>query len=286
MLVRTTCRAVLPFLIASISCQAQQSTLTVDAVLSRVQEHLVEYKTSVPSFVSDESRLSQRFVNEKLKDEVKIESSFEVKRRGAGEDMRETRTAKLVNGKVAKSQKISMPYFVNGGVGLQTSLQTNLQTNLANRCFDFHFADVPSTGNIIVIQSSPKPASSDHPSDCPSPSSNYSIKANIDPQTFQVSRIETTFDTKVNLGKVGHPALVPSHRSDNNNTMIIDVDYAPVELGTKKTYWLTKTVTSEWKDNDDRKNPVHLHYEAHYSNYHKFTSTVTILPGDPVTTQN
>jgi hypothetical protein len=201
MLVRTTCRAVLSLLIVSISCQAQPSKLTADAVLARVQEHLAEYRTSVPSFVSDESRISQRFVNDKLKDEVKIESSFEVKRKGAGEDLLETHTAKLVNGKIPKSQKISMPYFVDGGVLLQMAL------NSSNKCFDFHLSNAPGTGNSIVIESSPKAASSERQSDCPSPSSNYSMTANIDPQTFQVSRVEITHDTEFDLGKVGHLRL-------------------------------------------------------------------------------
>ena len=272
MLARSTCTA-LAFVIISISCQAQQSRLTADGVLARIQEHLAQYRTSVPNFVSDESIVSQRFVNDKLKDEVKIESSFEMKRKSGGEDVHETHIAKLVNGKIPKSQKTAMPYSFSGGVALQMAL------NSTNKCFSFHRSDVPSAGNIIVIQSSPKPSASEGPSDCPSPSSNYSITANIDPQTFQVSRVEITHDTEINLGRIGHLRFIPSHRSDNQNIVITDVDYGPVELG-EKIYWLTKSVTSELRDNDDRKNPVHLHYEAHYSNYHKFASTVTILPTD------
>jgi hypothetical protein len=115
MRVRNVCSAVLAFLVASISCGAQQSTLTVDDVLARIREHIAEYKTSVPSFVSDESVLSQRFVSGKLKDQGKLESSFELKRKDDSGDLNETRTVKLVDGRpLKKDHGFSIPFTLIG----------------------------------------------------------------------------------------------------------------------------------------------------------------------------
>jgi hypothetical protein len=78
----------------------------------------------------------------------------------------------------------------------------------------------------------------------------------------------------------GHVPFVPV--PSDHNVLTVAIDYGPVELG-GKTYWLTKTVTSDCKD---KKKPIHLHYEAHYTNYHRYAATTTILPGDPAPTQN
>jgi hypothetical protein len=247
---------------------AQQTTPTVDDVLTRVRANVTEYQTSIPSFVSDESVLSQRFDGEKLKVEMKIESSFEMVRSTSGSDLRETRIMNLVNGRVPKSQKVSPPFGFNGGYD-------NVIGFTVNKCVDYRFAEAPSAGNPIVIQVSRKPRSSDRPSDCASQS--YDRKAFIDPKTFQVFRIEETIQD-VGTGIGGHLPFVPMPSS--HNVLSFSVDYMPVELG-GKTFWLTKAVTCDLKD---KNRPIHLHYEAHYANYHRFASTAKILPtesGEP-----
>jgi hypothetical protein len=62
----------------------------------------------------------------------------------------------------------------------------------------------------------------------------------------------------------------------SHNVFTLSVDYTPVELG-GKTFWLTKTVTVDLKD---KNKPIRLHYEAHYTNYHRFTGTAAILPAE------
>ena len=70
----------------------------------------------------------------------------------------------------------------------------------------------------------------------------------------------------------GHVPFVPVPSS--HNVLALSVDYTPIELG-GKTFWLTKTVNADLKD---KNKPIHLHFEAHYTNYHRFTTTSTILP--------
>ena len=91
----------------------------------------------------------------------------------------------------------------------------------------------------------------------------------IDPETYQVVRLEVTTED------LNSP-------SSRNNIMTTSIDYASVALG-GKTFWLTKTVTNDFKD---KTKPVHMHYEAHYTNYHRFAASSTILPMEPVSAAN
>jgi len=254
----------LSLLFAAIPCNAQNYSLTVDAVLVRVRTNVAEYRTSIPSFISDESVLSQRFEDEKLKDEMKVESSLEVVRQGSGNNLRETRIKNLVNGHAPKSQKVTPPFTFKGGV-------SNVIAFLESKCDDYRFAEEPSKGNPIVLLASLKPPSSDRPSTCSSQI--YNRKAFIDLDTFQVFRIENAVQD-VGTGIVGHLPFVPMPSS--HNVFTLSVDYTPVELG-GKTFWLTKTVTVDLKD---KNKPIRLHYEAHYTNYHRFTGTAAILPAE------
>jgi hypothetical protein len=243
---------------------AQQTTPAVDDVLTRVRANVAEYQTSIPSFISDESVRSQRFDGEKLKDEMKIESSFEMVRSASGSDLRETRIKNLVNGSVPKSQKVSPPFVFNGGYA-------NVIAFTIDKCVDYRFAEAPGASSPIVIEIIRKQSSSDRPAKCLSQS--YDRKAFIDPKTFQVFRIEESVQD-LGTGIGGHLFFVPMPSS--HNVLSFSVDYMPVELG-GKTFWLTKTVTADWKD---KSKPIHLHYEAHYANYHRFASTAKILPAE------
>jgi hypothetical protein len=254
----------LSLLLAAIPSSAQQKALTMDDVLTHVREHVTEFRTSIPSFISDESVLSQRFVGDKLKDEMKVESSFEMVRDGSGGGLHETRTFKLVNGSAPKNQKVEPPFTFRGGFA-------DVIRFTDNKCADYRFADAPSDGSPIVVLSSNKPLSSDRPADCTAQISEF--KAFIDPKTFQVLRLERTVQD-IATGFAGHVPFVPMPSS--HNVLTLSVDYTPIELG-GKTFWLTKTVIVDLKD---KNKPIRLHYEAHYTSYHRFAATSTILPAE------
>ena len=255
----------LSLLIWAAQCSAQQNDLTVDIVLARVREHVAEYRTLIPSFITDESVLSQRFDGEKLKDEMKVESSFEVVRQGPGDNLRETRIKNLVNGRAPKNQKVTPPFTFHGGFA-------DVIRFTEDKCANYRFAEAPSDGNPIVVLGSSKPSSSDRPAACTAQI--YDFKAFIDPKTFHVLRLERTIQDLA-TGIIGHVPFVPMPSS--HNLLIFSVDYMPVELG-GKTFWLTRTVTADLKD---KNKPIRLHYEAHYTNYHRFAATTTILGVDP-----
>jgi hypothetical protein len=263
----------LSLLLAALPCNAQQKALTVDAVLARVQENIAEFKKSVPHFVSDESVVSQRFVDDKLKEEMKTESSFEVKPLSTGE-MDESRTIRLVDGKIAKSQKVVLPIGAISGY-------TYALRFVDDKCLAYSLGEVQGVDKTILVLGSPKPASAD----ChylPS----FSMKALVDPQSFQILRLEYTFqDCQIHFrlqGIIEQTPFVPCAIIKDKVVTGVE-EYAQVALG-GKTFWLPKIVTSDLKDKDDRKKPDH--YEAHYTNYHLFAVSSKILPGDVVQPQN
>src|ERR1039458_9554742 len=140
----------LSLLLAASSCHAQQNALTIEDVLTRVRANVTEYKTSIPSFISDESVQSQRFDGDKLKDEMKVESSFEMVRDGSGSGLREARIKNLVNGLAPKNQKVTPPFTFRGGFA-------DVIRFTEDKCADYRFAEAPSDGNPIVVLGSSKP---------------------------------------------------------------------------------------------------------------------------------
>ena len=267
----------LSLLLAAIPCNAQRKALTVDAVLARVRENIAEFKKSVPTFVSDESVVSQRFVDDKLNKERTTESSFEVKPRDTGE-MDESRTIRLVDGKIAKSQKLVLqkvlPFAAFNGYTFALRF-------IEDKCLAYSLGVVQGADKTILILGTPKPALAD----ChylPS----FSMKAFIDPQSFQILRLEYTVqDCEVHIWREGIIAITPFVPCAIIKDKVVTgvEEYAQVALG-GKTFWLPKIVTSDLKDKDDRKKPDH--YEAHYTNYHLFAVSSKILPGDVVQPQN
>jgi len=63
--------------------------------------------------------------------------------------------------------------------------------------------------------------------------------------------------------------------SDGNNASFLSTDYAPVKIG-EKTFWLPVMTEST-----DVINKAKVHTIVHYSDYHLFTTSSTILPGTP-----
>ncbi|HEY4380528.1 MAG TPA: hypothetical protein VGN01_09295 [Acidobacteriaceae bacterium] len=255
-------------LIAPFSCAAQQSSLTVEEVLAHARDNVSDFQKSIPAFIADESVLSERFESAVLKDRMNIESSFQVKRTSPDDSTHETRQVRLVNGIPPKDpHKIQPPWTFSGGFA-------NVISFVNSKCDDFRLAQPPDARTIVVL-ANPKPAAADRPASCSAES--YTLKAVIDPATFQIIHLEqTTQDAVLKLPMAAHLPFMESFPESRNNVLSWAVDYAPVELG-GKTFWLAKSVTSDFQDKKQKK-PVHLHYEARYSNYHRFTSTSTILP--------
>jgi hypothetical protein len=84
--------------------------------------------------------------------------------------------------------------------------------------------------------------------------------ARVDPATHQLTHLEYTTPTQV-----GHTAPFGS------------TDYSPDRIG-DKTLWLPAVTAASWAEDNAK---VHLHTTIHYSDYHQYTATSTILPVTP-----
>lgn len=246
---------------------APAQPLTVDAVLARVRANVTAYTASIPNFICDESVDSRRTGGSKVKDEMKIQSSFSLVRSSDGKDLRETRVKNLVNGSKPKNQKVSLPYSFTGGFA-------NVIEFVNDKCASFAFAQnaLPNGNGPILIAAEPKPASPDLPAYCAREGKQSAqTKAVIDPKSFQILHLESSAQD-ISFGLASHVPFVPV--PSTHNVFAWAVDYAPVTLG-GKTFWLPQTVTSTVTD---KNKPITLEYEAHYTNYHRFAATTTILP--------
>lgn len=242
--------------------------LTVDGVLARVRANAEAYRASIPNFICDESVDSFRTSGGKVKDEMKVQSSFSLVRSSNGKDPKETRVQNLVNGKKPKSQKFAPPYFFVGGYA-------NVIGFVNDKCSSFVFAPdaLPDGKGPIVLLTEPKPDSPDLPAYCSRERKLQArTKAVIDPKSFQVVHLEQTLQD-VSFGLASHLPFVPA--PSTHNVFFWSVDFAPISLG-DKSFWLPQTVTSSVKD---KNKPLTLEYVAHYSHYHRFAATITILPG-------
>lgn len=241
--------------------------LSVNDVLARVRANLALYDASIPNLICDESVDSKRTFGGKVKDEMKIESSFSMVRSSDGKSFRETRVKQLVNGIKPKNQKVAPPYFFSGGI-------VNVLSLVSDTCNNFAFAQDAQTADNsnIVIAVTPRPASPEVPAHCKATwRHSWRAKLVIDPKLFQVLHLEYSVQD-VSFGLASHLPFVPF--PSTHNTMSFTADYAPMTLG-GKTFWLPQTITSTVTD---KVRPITLEYLAHYTHYHVFTSTSTILP--------
>lgn len=241
---------------------AQQPVPTVDAVLARVRANISEYRTSIPNLSADESVDSQRLGGGKIKEETKVQSSFRITRSSDG-NLHETRIKNTVDGKPAKSQKVSLPFSYNGGFAEVIGF-------LQSDCFQYRLGDSePANPGTIVLLFAMRPISIGNPK-CKIDKS-FRGKVLVDAQSFQVSHFEDQMED-VAVGWMANIPFVPI--PSKHNIWIDTVDYAPITLG-DKVFWLPKRVVSTITD---KSKPLSLRYQADYSNYHRFTSTITIGP--------
>jgi hypothetical protein len=250
----------LVFLVAA-TATAQQPGITIDQVLTRIRANIAEYRQSVPNFAADESVTSSIDDNGKMRSKRRLDTSFRVTR-GPDQSLHEIRSNATLNGRRVTKQRVALPYSFNGGFA-------DLPALLSNNCSQFRLAqpDATEAGEIIILISKktvPDPVCSGQ---------DYTEKAVIDATSFQIVRFEhRAVDVPVQKTWFTHMPFVLA--VSNSNMMESAVDYAAAKLG-DRTYWLPRRITSTLTD---KSKPLVLHYEATYSNYKLYTSSVTIIP--------
>ncbi len=236
--------------------RAQAPTLTAPpSLIDELVANAVAYRANVPSITADEVIDSQESFLGILPDKVHATSTMRVLRAGQGQNDRATESRQLLtlNGKpVDATKKPHLPFTLFGGFG---SFQEMVFTPSHRGCFQFHMLQQPAPDGSLQIAITPQPADA-WPPQCPVLWQQVTGLVHVDPETHQLRHFERT--VKPPAGQ-----LAP----------FASVDCAPARIG-DETFWLPVTVIGR---NDDGK--LRGEFIAHYSNYHRYTASITLLPG-------
>ncbi|MCU1225622.1 MAG: hypothetical protein JWQ42_3715 [Edaphobacter sp.] len=250
---------------------AQQSSnladLPLEGILLRLQIQRWAYTASVPSFFCDEHVVSNLYrlqitSGRTIADSIgtTTDSIFRLKRSDshvAPVQLTEAREIKSVNNKPTQGEAISGPAIF---VGAFSNALTLVSLDLIH-CYDYHVTPRQHLRRApaLVIEYSLKPSLVSD-SSCPGPEIQIG-RAYIDPQTFQILRIEMrTPNHEINSGIYG--------------PWIWSIDYGPVAFD-GKTFWMPKIITSKATSKSLK---TEWSFVATYRNYHKLTVTSRILP--------
>ena len=167
-----------------------------------------------------------------------------------GEQLDETRTYLVLDGKqVPAGKKVSVPFELNGAFS-----RVSDTFFFAAHVPCYTFSVLPETAVDGCIQLAFR-TNSQLPATCTNRKVVITGLARLDPATAQIRHLERT---------ISSPA-------EGHNTTFIAIDYAPAILG-GKSIWLPTSLSAEL---DYGKGT----FSARYSNYHRYTGTVTLLPG-------
>jgi hypothetical protein len=245
--------------------QTGQVRSTLDQLLSRIEANTEQYRASVPSFLCDEHIVSQELHDGSIKHETTIDALFRVTRSTSQPGtLNESREVKAIDGRPSGSKKISMPLSFSGG--FSGALEKFLSAD-NRQCFEYQ-PDLshPSPADTRAFTFAAREAALREPA-CASIQPRTTGKFVIDSATAQVTHIERTVPYSV--GK------------DQSVLGTAAVDFAPVALnGT--TFWLPFTISASTSETPK----THaFRFTAHYSNYHRFSASSTILPAVTDSTQ-
>jgi hypothetical protein len=242
--------------------QSQQSSPSLDEILSHVEARTEQYKASVPSFLCDEHILSQEFHQGQLKHETTVDALFRVTRSASQTNpLTESREIKAVNGKPSTSKKINMPISFTGG--FSGALAKFLSAD-HRRCFDYRpdSSAKTSPGTAAFTFTAKETVAADPA--CASIQPQTTGKFVVDSVAMQVTHIERTVPYPI--GK--DPAVLGT----------ASVEFAPFTLS-GKLFWLPSTITAYTSETPKTNS---FRFTASYSNYHRFSATSIILPAAPV----
>lgn len=242
----------------AVVAKAQQASPILDQILTRVEANTEQYKASVPSFLCDEHITSRELHNGELKHETTVDAVFRVTRSTAQTGtLNESREVKTIDGKPSSNGKINMPISFSGG--FSGALDKFLSAD-HRRCFDYEADSSAATpAGTAAFTFVAREAVANDPA-CFSIQPGTTGKFVIDLAAVQVTHIERTVPQPV--GK-DHAVLGTAA-----------VDFAPVNLS-GRSFWLPATISASTTETPKTNA---FQFTAHYSNYHRFAASSTILP--------
>jgi len=239
--------------------QAQQP-LNLDRLLSQIEVNTERYSATVPSFICNEHIVSQELHEGKIKRETSVDAIFSVARSASNANtLEESREVKRINGTPADSKKLNLPLSFSGGF---SGALTKFLSSEHRSCFEYATdTATPSPEGTVTFTFVVK-ANAAKELTCASIQPGTTGKFAVDTATMQVTHIERTVPNPI--GK------------DQTVLGTAAIEYAPV-IFNGKPFWLPSTITAFTTETAKTSS---VRFTAHYSDYHRFASTATILPID------
>lgn len=253
---------------ALLAQSSETKTLGIDEIVSRVQANVEKYNASLPDLICHERRISGELHKGKLKRTHQIDSELSLVRKkipDAHGSFEESRTIKLIDGKISQTTHVKLPLGVTDAI--VNSLNSDFGVERA-KCYSYSFLGTEKLHEQAVfvigftepLDISPLSSRCQH-------TPGATGKAWIDAESMQVLRTERRDPDRPDL---------------EHATVTWSVEYSPVSFG-GTPFWVPKTVSSDLRFPNK---PEVLQYRAEYSNYHKFGVTSKILPAADSSNEN
>jgi hypothetical protein len=236
--------------------------VTADSLVDQLIENAGAYRATLPSLAAHETILSHDSRNLWLlkgAHYAQAEATMRVVRKTPDGPLEESREITMLDGKpVSPDKQVILPTALNGGFwGIIGSFFGG-----ENRyCFNFVLASHPdpNTPYKLSITLRPEAASLPH---CPvKASGGMTAVALVADDTHQLIHLEWT--------------LPADFAEKTHHWPFASVDLAPAKLD-NETFWLPTAVTG--RKGTGKNN---IEWIAHYSDYHRYTATSTIVPTSP-----
>jgi hypothetical protein len=229
-----------------------------DQLVDQLVQNVERYRATLPSLTAHESIVSKF-------DEVvffgrsvyKAEATVRMVRKSADEPLKESRLYTAFNGKpIAPGQQPRLPITLGDDF---SDIPSDFFSTSNRHCYEFTLSPHPKDAPLELLIS-PNPDAATLPQ-CISAPKGRTGMVRVDPATLQLTHLESTTPM---------PNAEPNH-----SPAFISADYAPAKVG-DKIFWLPATVIFRVVIGKDP-----MEWISHYSDYHQFTATATILPTTP-----
>jgi hypothetical protein len=239
------------------SAEPAAAESAADRLVDRLVENAATLHATLPSITAHEKAESHA-TRGILWQNSTTEATLRVLRDPSGGFLKQSRELTAVNGKpVVPGQRIAVVGFPLSD-GLVYAQDMFFSAKL-RPCYIFTLASQPTREGLLELRIAANPNISSM-SNCHAGSEGLTGIVHVDPKTHQLVHAERTIPDEA--AKLHQRAPFAS------------TDYAPAKIG-DKTFWLPAVTVSSFIM---KKPTVKVHTVAHYSDYHQYTASVTILP--------
>ena len=220
-------------------------------LLDKIVANIAELHHSLPSLTTQEDILSDLSQHGLYRAHAKAVASLRVFAGAPGEQLNEARTYLSVNGKpVAPGRKNLIPFELNGAF---SRVPETYFTPAHLQCYVFTQLPQPASDGSTQLTFASNP---DLPETCANKGISLTGLVRVDLATGQLHHLERTIVTPPTPGQ--------------HTTTFISIDFASASIGDQR-FWLPSLLTATMDKG-------YGHFTAHYSNFHRYTGSLTILP--------